>query len=91
MQLYPRICLGPTVILHLDFRMYEELRTWSSKSYLLVLSWSFCPTLQHVEHPMVLQEESRDRGKLSNKLFSTLSLPGPSMNPQGLLFVQREI
>lgn len=64
--------------LHLDFRMNEELRTWSSKSYLLALSWSFCPTLLHVEHPMVLQEESRDRGKLFNKLFSTLSLPGHS-------------
>lgn len=50
-----------------NFKADKDLRTWSSKSYLSALSWSFCPILQHVEHPMVHQQESGDRGEISNK------------------------
>lgn len=75
-QLHPRICQEATIILQLDFKVNKELCTWSSKSYLSALSWSFCPILQHAERPMVLPEESGDRGKIFKKLFSTLSLPG---------------
>lgn len=44
-------------------KVNKELCTWSSISYLSALAWSFCPILQHAERPMVLREESGDRGK----------------------------